>query len=275
MSVPFLSIVFMTVSALISIGFPVCLFIVFRKKYNAKAVPMLLGAAAFVVFALVLEGSSHRIVIGRFISTSNKVLYVIYGAFMAGIFEETARFIAFKILKRKYKGMNYPGIGTALSYGIGHGGSESVLLAGLSMLIVIAGSIIINTGNIEVITSRFQGEALAAINNQIEVLLATAPYMFLIGGIERVMAIAVQLSLSVMVYYSVFGSNKLWLYPLAVVCHAIIDIPAAVFQAGGIKNIFAIEIIICLFAAGMVLFAKYLHGKLSATLIPDPSPSSG
>jgi uncharacterized membrane protein YhfC len=275
MSVPVLSIVFMAVSAILAIGLPVYLFFFFRKKYSAKVVPMLLGLAGFVIFALVLEATIHRIVIGRFISPGNPALYVIYGIFMAGIFEETARFIVFKILKRKYHGMKYSGIETAFSYGIGHGGSESILIAGLSMLIAVVGSIIINTGNIEVITGKLQEGALVAVYNQIAALVTTAPYMFLISGIERVMAIAVQLSLSVVVFYAVFGKNKLLLYPLAIVSHAIVDLPAVLFQIGVIKNIFMAEGIILVLAVGMVLFAKYLHGKLSATIIPDPSPSSG
>jgi uncharacterized membrane protein YhfC len=271
MSVPVLSIVFMVVSVVISICLPVFLFFFFRKKYNAKVFPMILGVLGFVIFALVLEGLIHRIVIGRFISTSNQVLYVIYGIFMAGIFEETARFIAFKILKRKYKDAENHGIGTALSYGIGHGGSESILLAGLSLLIAVVGSVIINTGNIEVITGRYQGEALAAMNNQIAALLVTAPHMFLISGIERMMAIAVQLSLSVMVFYAVFGKNKLWLYPLAIIFHAIVDLSAMLFQIGVIKNVFLVEGIVFLSAVGMAFFAKYLHGKLSAT---EPFPKT-
>jgi len=269
MSVPVLSIVFMAVSAILAIGVPVYLLILFRKKYNAKVIPMLIGVAGFVVFALVLEASIHRIVIGRFISASNKVLYVLYGAFMAGIFEESARFIAFKILKRKYGG-----IGTALSYGIGHGGIESILLAGMSMINSIVSSIIINTGNIEMIRGNYQGETLATVNDHMAALVAAAPYMFLVSGIERLMAIAIQLSLSVIVFYAVFGKNKLWLYPLAIIFHAIVGIPAMVFQMWGL-NLFLTEGIVCLLAVCVVLFAKYLHGKLSATLIADPSPSIG
>jgi uncharacterized membrane protein YhfC len=169
--------------------------------------------------------------------------------------------------------MKYHGVETALSYGIGHGGIESILIAGLSMLSAVVSSIIINTGNIEIITSKLQEEALVAVYNQLSALVTTAPYMFLVGGIERVMAIAVQLSLSVMVFYAVFGKNKLWLYPLAIVFHAIVDLPALLFQIGVIKNIFIVEGIILVLAVCVALFAKYLHGKLSAALIPDPSSS--
>jgi len=55
MSVPVLSIVCMAVSAILSIGVPIFLFFVFRKKFNAKVIPMLFGIAGFVIFALVLE----------------------------------------------------------------------------------------------------------------------------------------------------------------------------------------------------------------------------
>jgi len=270
MSVPVLSIVFMAVSAILAIGVPVCLFIAARKKFNAKVIPMLFGIAGFVIFALVLEALVHRIVIGRFIQTSNKVLYIIYGALMAGLFEESARFIAFNLLKKKYEG-----IGTALSYGIGHGGIEAILLAGAGMISSIVTSIIINAGNIESITGSLQGEALAAASIQIQALALTAPYMFLVGGFERLFAIAVHISLSVVVYYSVFSKKKLWLYPLAILLHAIVDVPAMIFQTGGIKSIFVVEVIVCVFAVCLVFFAKYLHGKLSPPPVADPSPSIG
>jgi len=264
MSVPVLSIVFMAVSAILAIGVPVCLFVVFRKKFGLKVVPMLAGIAGFVIFALVLEALVHRIVIGRFISPSTPALYVIYAVFMAGLFEETARFIAFNLLRKKYEG-----IGTALSYGIGHGGIEAILLAGLAMISSIATSIIINTGNIESITGSLKGDALAAANIQLQALFVTAPYIFLISGFERVFTIAVHISLSVVVFYSVFGKNKLWLYPLAILLHAIVDVPAVIFQIGGIKSIFLVEGIVCLFAVCLVFFAKYLHGKLSAPPIAN------
>jgi uncharacterized membrane protein YhfC len=269
MSVPVLSIVYMAVSAILAIGVPVCLFVVFRKKFNLKVVPMLFGVAGFIIFALVLESIIHRIVIGRFVSPSTPALYVIYGVFMAGIFEESARFIAFKILKRK----KYEGIGTALSYGIGHGGIESILLAGLAMINSIATSIIINAGKIETITGKLQGDALTAAYNQIAALATAAPYMFLVSGFERLFAITVHLSLSVVVFYAVFGKKKAWLYPLAILLHAIVDIPAVIFQTGGISSIFVVEVIVCLLAVGLALFAKYLHGKLSAIPPADPSPS--
>jgi len=270
MSVPVLSIVFMSVSAILAIGLPVFLFFVFRKKFNAKVIPMLFGVAGFVIFAFVLESLVHGIVLGRLIPTEGAV-YVLYGAFMAGIFEETARFVAFNILKKR----KYEGVGTALSYGVGHGGIESILLAGVGMISAIVTSIIINAGNVESITGKLQGDELVASSSQIAQIITTAPYMFLFSGVERISAIAVHISLSVVVFYAVFGKNKLWLYPLAIVLHAIVDIFAMLYRIGVIKNMFALEAIVCLLAVCFVFFAIWLHRKLSATVIPDPSPSTG
>jgi uncharacterized membrane protein YhfC len=250
-----LSLICMGISAAISIGVPILAFIVFRKKFNAKTVPMLVGIAGFVIFALVLESIIHSIVLGKLLLREIPAAYIIYGIFMAGIFEETARLIGFKILKKKYGG-----IGTALSYGIGHGGIESVMLAGVPMLLALVAGILVNSGNIEIITSKLQGKTLEAISGQIEQLADTAPYMFLIGSLERMFAITIHISLTIMVYHAVY-SGKMRLFPLAILVHAIIDIPAAAMQAGLLENVFIVEGLVGVCAILSALFAKYLHGK--------------
>ena len=261
MQVSVLSIIFMAISAFVSIGLPVAIFVVLHKKYNAKYVPMIIGAAAFIIFALVLEQSVHLVVFKNFALKEKPFLYILYGIFMAGIFEETARFISFNILKRKYNG-----ISTALSYGIGHGGTEAILLAGVSMITNIVFCVIINTGNAEILTGKLQGEALEKMNAAISALISTAPPMFLLSGLERVFAISIQISLSVLVFYSVYGKDKIWLFPLAILLHALIDLPAAASQAGVIKNVLLVEGIVCLCAIAIGLFAVGMHKKLKTDL---------
>ena len=253
MQIPILSIIFMSISAILSIGLPIFLFIVFYKKFNVKFIPMLFGIAGFIVFALVLESSVHFIVLTKNALMNKPVIYIFYGIFMAGIFEETARFISFKILKKKYEG-----IGTGLAYGVGHGGIEAVIIVGVSMITNIVFSIIANTGNMEAITGVLQGRAL----EQITLLQATSPHLFLIGGIERIFAMSIQISLSIIVFYSVYGKNKLWLYPFSVILHAIINIPASMMQVGLIGNIYLVELLAFISAVILVIIAWYIHKKL-------------
>ncbi|MDR1836339.1 MAG: YhfC family intramembrane metalloprotease [Treponema sp.] len=261
MQVSAFSIVFMAISAVISIGLPIFLFIFLYRKYSAKVIPMIVGACAFIIFAMILEQTVHSIVFRNFALWEKPLLYIIYGTFMAGIFEETARFFSFTILKRKYNGVI-----TGLSYGIGHGGIEAVLLAGVSMISSIVLCIFFNAGNIEIITGSLQGEASEQINMQINALLTSAPYMFLLSGMERLFAISIQISLSVIVFYSVYCKGKIWLFPSAILLHAIIDIPAAAFQVNILKSIFVVETLAALAAVIVTILAAVLHRKLKEKL---------
>jgi uncharacterized membrane protein YhfC len=107
---------------------------------------------------------------------------------------------------------------------------------------------------IETITANLQGEAL----------VTTPSYLFLIGGIERMFTIGIQISLSIIVYYSVYGNKKLWLYPLAIAVHALVDIPAAAMQVGIIKNVYMVELIVGISAVLLLIAAKKIHESLIA-----------
>ena len=262
MQVSIYSIAFMALSSVVSAGMPVALFIVLQKKYNAKILPALTGAAAFVIFALVLEQIVHYIVFKKIALRDKQIIYIIYGILMAGIFEETARFVSFKILRKK----KYCGISTGLLYGVGHGGTEAVLLAGVSMIAAIVISVLYNTGNLEAIRGKLQKETFTYIETQVSTILAASPFMFLVSGIERIFAISIQMSLSVVVFYSVYCRGKMWLFPLAIFLHAFIDIPAAAMQAGILKSVFFTEGLVGLFAVIMIIYAVYLHKKLREML---------
>ncbi|MDR2469726.1 MAG: YhfC family intramembrane metalloprotease [Tannerella sp.] len=247
----------MILSVIISIGLPVGLCLVAHKRCGVQVVPLLLGVAGFVFFVLILEQSIHLIVFSRFALRENPFLFVLYGIFMAGIFEETARFISFHILKKKYRG-----ISVGISYGIGHGGSESILIVGLSMISTLTAAILINTGQLEIITGRLQGATLEQVNAQIHMLTTLPSYSFLAGGIERIFALGIHLSCSVLVFYAVYGTGKCWLYPLAILLHAMVNIPAALMQAGIIKNMFLTELFVFLGALLTAMAAIYTHEKL-------------
>lgn len=257
MQVSSLSMAFMVVSAVISIGLPVSLFIVFYKKHNGKFIPMIIGVSAFIIFALILEGLIHSIVLGTFGIKNIPVAYIIYGALMAGLFEETARFLSFNILKKKYNG-----IGTGLSYGVGHGGIEAIIFVGITMISNLVFSTIINTGNMAILIKNIDGEALTQLNTQISALATVEPYMFLIGGIERIFALGIQISLSIIVYYSVYSENRLYLYPLAIILHALIDVPAMLMQTGIIKQMIIVEILAGISAVVLIILAKKIHEKI-------------
>ncbi len=250
------------ISAILTIGLPVALLLYVLKKYKASAVPFLVGAAAFILFVLVLEGLVHRIVLqpdasGQIALRSKPFLYMLYGGLMAGLFEETARFFAFSLLKKKYTG-----IGNALSYGIGHGGIESILLVGLVMINNLVYAVMLNTGTMETLKSTMPAATAAQLDAAAQALTTTAPGMFLVGGLERIFAITVHIGLSVLVYYAVVRRDKWWLYPAAIVLHAVVDFPAALMQAGVLQSFVLVEILTALSAILIALLAVVTHRKL-------------
>ncbi|MDR2446680.1 MAG: YhfC family intramembrane metalloprotease [Treponema sp.] len=262
MQVSAASLIFMNVSALASIGTPIALFVVFYRKYKLPALPLLAGSLAFVLFALILERSAHGLMLGAFNLKERPFIYMVYGALMAGVFEETARFISFNALKKKYNS-----IGTALSYGIGYGGVEAILLAGAAMINNIVLSVMINSGSVEALTAGLTGDAPLQVNAQITALATAEPYLFLVGGIERIFAIGIHMALSILLFYAVSCKSKSWLYPLAILLHAIVDAPAVLMQTGVIKNIFLVEGFVGVSAVSLLLFAVYIHKNAMLTTV--------
>ncbi len=250
MTVPVISIVCMFISLLVAFGTPVALFLLWRKRFGLRLVPALVGAAAFFLFAMVLEPFLHRLVLVPFggnenalVTPAQPLLYALYGGFAAGIFEETARFLSFTLLKRRYTGL-----GTALSYGIGHGGIEAILVLGFTMIsnLILAFS-----------TGSGMGEAAASA----AALAATPPQMFLLGALERLSAIAVHLSLSVLVYCAATDKARVWLYPLAIVLHAAVNFAPGLYQAGVLPNIYLVEGFLLVAAAGLVCVARLVYKR--------------
>ncbi len=264
MQIPTLSIIFMAVSALLAVGTPIALIVVFRKRYKLQAVPVFAGAAVFVVFALFLEVLVHNIVLRPGSDSYNAislspVLYMLYSGFMAGIFEETGRFVCFKILKYRYSGIK-----TALGYGIGHGGIEAVLLVGVSMITSVISFISLNALGAEQLAS--ETAASAEVLQAIATVAAVPPVQFLTGGIERLFAIAIQISLSVFVFYAAYDNARWQLFPLAILLHAVIDFIPGLYQSGALGQggwaMFIMEAIVGLYAALLVFLAVRLHRRL-------------
>ncbi|KAA6316058.1 hypothetical protein EZS27_033578 [termite gut metagenome] len=93
------------------------------------------------------------------------------------------------------------------------------------------------------------------------------PHIFLISGIERTMALCIQISLSIIVWHAINKKRLLWLFPVAIVSHAIIDFPAALAQAGAIKNMYVVEILVFAEAIIIAFVAWRIYRKQTKTYL--------
>ena len=243
-TVNYLSMVLLIVAALV---LPFSVVIWWLKTRHEKITTMLLGAATFFVFALVFENIVHVLVLnvlptGKII-TGSVVLYSVYGALMAGLFEETGRFITFTTFLKNRKNRE-----TSITYGIGHGGFEAMYILGLSGVQYLLYAFLIENGKLQGIidAAAGQGQDVSVLEALPEQISSLGFSLAGVSIIERVFAMTAHIAFSIIVFYAV-KKSKVWLYALSVLLHASLDVPAALYQTGVI-NMYVVEIIIAVYA---------------------------
>ena len=198
----------------------VCALVFIRLRLKTKIKPFLIGGLTWLLFATMLEGSVHGVVLSIFPGLrENTLAFAIYGGLMAGIFEELGRYLAFKVFFKR----DMENDKNALAYAAGHGGFEAAILFGSTMISNIVISIMLNNGMTSALTATATAETLPQIEAMFESLKTTAPYTYFIGLLERFFAVAVQLSLSVFVWFAAKDGRKWYLYPLAILLHFLVD----------------------------------------------------
>ena len=258
-TVPSLSIVFMAISCLIGFALPVALLLYFRIRKKADILPFFTGCAVMLIFALILEAAVHRIILSSSagaVIQGNIWLYALYGGMMAGLFEETGRFLAFKTVLKRRQNNNI----NALMYGAGHGGFEAVVVLGIAMVNNIIWSVLINSGNTGLLTGTVSGELLTQVEDSIQQLVSTEPWMFLLGGIERIFAVILQIALSVLVWFAAKNRKRLLLYPAAILIHFAVDAVTVLLSGMGVSTI-ALETVIGALAVLTAVLAKSVWNR--------------
>ena len=196
------TILWSALAAAAGIGLPVLVLLVWKFKFcrGAKLFPAVAGAVTFVVFAQVLEGVPKAIFFGGSTGVSQYVLthawaYTLIGCLLAGVFEEVGRYLAFRFLLKRYTNR-----WDAVTYGIGHGGIESILVLGLTAINNIAIAQLVNSGSIETITNGLTGVQLDQVQAQIAAVASFGAANLLLGLAERAIAMTLHISLSVVVF---------------------------------------------------------------------------
>ena len=228
-----------------------------RKKYKINFAVLGLGAVAFFASSQVLEKIVHLLVLhpqkdGTVpLMTENPLLYVIYGICMAALFEETARLIFFKWLEKKRTLED----SDALAYGLGHGGLELIYIgiASLLNLFILFSAVESQNPNIMQLLPE---STLATINN-------LAAWQIYLLGLERILALLLQVGLTFWVYQAV--RQKKWIYLVAAYgLHALFDLAPSLSQVGWLSNPLLVEVILLVELLAFVWLTKSTFWKKSS-----------
>ena len=232
-----------------------------RMKINVKA--MVTGAVIWFVFAIVLKSLllSPLLILDNSVSRAikeNVWLYYFIGAVAAGLFEETGRLVAFRTVLKKSDDKQ-----DSLSYGLGHGGFEALYL-GYQIVTVGIMMAMINKGGIDAVAKGASPEMTQQLLDSIKQYSSNDMLHALLFGFERIPAVFVHISGSVLVYAAV-KERKMWLYLLAMFLHFAIDYTLVLYYAE-ILPLWVTEILFAvittpLFAAVMKLVYNKMDSK--------------
>ncbi|MGI6570801.1 MAG: YhfC family intramembrane metalloprotease [Caldicoprobacterales bacterium] len=260
--VPGLSIIFSLITLILSLVLPVLLAVWFCRKYKAPATTVLLGALTFLVFQLVLRLPLLQILNPYYPGTEstsegwNLVLYSAFLAVTAALFEEGGRVLIYKLFLRKKGDWT-----NAVAFGIGHGGFEAMSLIGLTYISNLVLMILINMGIMGLSDNELMNQA-------IQLLIQTSPWMFLLAGVERLFAMILHIGFSVLVVYGLASRRYQFVF-YAFLAHFVLNFPLAFLQKlpGGIFLTMA-------FIGVMALFSVYWIVRVSPSLFRKLQPES-
>jgi len=190
------------------------------------------------------------------------VLGIIYGL-SAGLFEEIARYLGYRFWVKRDRNWK-----SALMYGAGHGGIESILLGFLVLLSFIQ---VISLQGVD-LASVVDADQVELVRGQIEAYWATPWHLAILGAVERLATICFHLSASVLVLQAFRRKNIAWL-AVAIFWHTFVD--AVAVYASRTWNPYITEGIILVFgilSLGIIYLLKsnsQSEDEGDSILIPD------
>lgn len=204
----------------------------FKFKYHGFIGNAIIGMCAFFLAVFFVESMAHSLILSSPIGNailSNGVLYAAYGGLMAAIFEEGARFLIFRFIGKRFNS-----ISDALMYGIGHGGMEMLIIGALNM---VSNAMILQAiANNDLASVTGDAQMTEELMLSIQALAATPAMMYVLSLVERILAFALHIVLSVIVFAGV--SQKKWsLFAVAMLAHFTVDFFAGLYSTNVLTSL--------------------------------------
>lgn len=223
------AIVFRSLNALLMIAMPLALGVYLYRKLQAEWRLFGVGAFTFVVsqvFHIPFNAWMLDPIIGRLgldpdIPIQLALIALLLGL-SAGVFEEVARYLVYRFRLKEQRDRTW---NSALMFGAGHGGIESIILGvlvGYGFIQLFA----LKDANLEVLIPLDQ---LEVARSQIELYWAAPWYVTLLGAVERAATLCFHMSAAVLILQAFRRNQIRWLF-FAISWHAVVD-AVAVFAS--------------------------------------------
>jgi uncharacterized membrane protein YhfC len=260
MDIPFLA---HLLNALLMIAMPVGLAIFLTRRWRAGWRLWLIGAATFI-----LSQVGHipfNVLIGRLLLQTGmdrlpplaKILIsAVLAGLSAGFFEEFFRYGMYRWWAKDARSWR-----TGILTGAGHGGAEAILLGALALYAFLQ-LVVLRNADLSVF---FPPDQLAAAQAQVAAYWSMPWHASMLGALERLFALTVQISLALTVLQCFTRRQAFWVW-LAVGYHALVD-ASSVFAVQYL-GVYGTEALIGVFAVISLIIILLLRR-------PEPTPPMG
>lgn len=267
-----------TIAILASVGILLALLVITigllvygHKKFRIQPRAVILGAIIWTVFVLLLETNLLGLFFQAFPGVvSNTVLMVVLGALAAGLFEETGRLLAMKLLLRGNKTRR--GLGLGFGYGIGHGCGEAILLVGTGALSTLLFAVSLSAIGPEALIAAVPAEQQPAIQLLIANIQVVDPLISVFSVAERAMAVTFHIAASILIWMVARRALGMIWYAVAILLHALTNVGAALNQMG-VWALPTTEACTLVAVILVVLLVRYLYKKHGVALRDDQAPA--
>lgn len=249
------------------VAIPLTLAIILSHRWKLGWRIILVGAATFILsqvghipFNALMTLLLSKTALVNFSVQGALIFNAIFLGLSAGFFEELFRYGMFRWwLKDAHTWRK------GILAGVGHGGVEAIILGGLALFSLIQ---LIAARKMDFSTV-YSGEILRIATEQVSAYWSATWYDSLLGAVERLFTIVVQISLAVIVVQCFIRKQKRWLW-LAIGYHALID--AVAVYATSKLNPYWVEGIVGLFALislGIIFILRSPEPVETATPVSD------
>lgn len=176
---------------------------------------------------------------------------------LAGIFEETARYILFKYIMKNSREWK-----DSIAIGLGHGGIEAILLGIITITTLVQMIAMKDASALSALG--LPADQLEIVKTQVAAYWAQSAVSPLFGFFERVSAISLHVGLSVLVMYSIVSGQRKWFW-FALLYHAFVDAlavylyPKITAGTNIILGTLGLETLVAILAIGLLVYAILLR----------------
>jgi len=243
---------------------PIIAWIIFTRKFSLSWKLVLAGGLTFI--ASQIPHIPLVQAMGSLMAKNSLLVNAIILGLLAGIFEETSRYILFKFILKKARSWK-----ESILVGLGHGGTEALLLGILAAVgfVTMLGYRSVDLSTVPSIPA----DQLELAKQQVAAYWATPAYIALMGFVERIFAMYLHVSLSVMVIYALASKKPVWFW-LALLWHATVDAVAVyVSQKVGILAVEGIIALFAVFSIWIVFLLRPMFPQHETSSPEEPSAS--